>query len=115
METLFWSSVAFVGYVYLGYPALLGVWAALTRRFGRERGRPALHVRGGRDAQWPGVTVVIAARNEAGRLPARIDNLLASEYPADRLQITAASDGSTHGTVAAQAPCASRDSAPMPP
>ena len=108
METLFWISVAFVGYVYLGYPALLGVWAALTRRFGRERGRPTLHVRGGRDAQWPGVTVVIAARNEAGRLPARIENLLASEYPSDRLQIIVASDGSTDGTAAALAPYAGR-------
>ena len=30
MEVLFWSAVAIVGYVYLGYPALLAAWARLA-------------------------------------------------------------------------------------
>jgi cellulose synthase/poly-beta-1,6-N-acetylglucosamine synthase-like glycosyltransferase len=51
----------------------------------------------------PGVSIVIAARNEAHRLPGRIANLLASDYPPDRLQIIVASDGSTDGTADALA------------
>jgi poly-beta-1,6-N-acetyl-D-glucosamine synthase len=109
LEALFWTSVAFVLYVYAGYPLLLGVWAAVRRRM---RQTPAaarnLRIRGGRDAQWPGVTVVIAARNEAARLPQRIDNLLSSDYPADRLQIIVASDGSSDGTATALASHADR-------
>jgi len=49
----------------------------------------------------PRVSIVIAARNEAARLPARIDNLLALQYPANRRQIIVVSDGSTDGTLAA--------------
>jgi len=44
------------------------------------------------------VTIVIAARNEAERLAARIDNLLALDYPADLRQIVVVSDGSTDHT-----------------
>jgi cellulose synthase/poly-beta-1,6-N-acetylglucosamine synthase-like glycosyltransferase len=46
----------------------------------------------------PGVSIVIAARNEAHDLQARIENLLACDYPADRLQIIVVSDGSTDVT-----------------
>ena len=38
--------------------------------------------------------------NEASRLPARIENLLALDYPADRRQIIVVSDGSTDDTLA---------------
>ena len=109
LEVLFWISVAFVLYVYAGYPLLLGVWAAFRRRV-RRPAPPArgFRIRGGRDAQWPGISIIIAARNEASRLPQRIDNLLASDYPADRLQIIVASDGSSDGTAAALVPYADR-------
>ena len=103
MKALFWVSVVFVLYVYVGYPMLLAVWAACARRLHRDSdsvrsGKPATSTR------MPGVSIVIAARDEAARLPARIENLLASDYPADLLQIIVASDGSTDGTVDALAP-----------
>jgi cellulose synthase/poly-beta-1,6-N-acetylglucosamine synthase-like glycosyltransferase len=44
--------------------------------------------------------VVIAAANEAERLPLRIANLFASNYPANCLEVVVVSDGSTDGTVA---------------
>jgi cellulose synthase/poly-beta-1,6-N-acetylglucosamine synthase-like glycosyltransferase len=91
MQLLFWLSAFAVGYVYVGYPVLLVVWASL---------RPA---RTGRmpeaRAEAPRVSIVMAARNEAGRLPARIDNLRALEYPADRLEIIVVDDGSTDETL----------------
>lgn len=99
MELVFWASVGLMLYVYVGYPALLGVWAWLKAPRDEDVPTPAA---------MPGVTVIIAARNEALRLPARIENLLASDYPADRLQIVVASDGSTDRTADALAPYGSR-------
>jgi poly-beta-1,6-N-acetyl-D-glucosamine synthase len=101
MEWLFWSSAALIAYVYAGYPALLAVWARLAGRRG-ERGRGDTHHAAPR--YEPGVTIVIAARNEGQRLPGRIENLLASDYPADRMQIIVASDGSTDNTAESLAP-----------
>jgi cellulose synthase/poly-beta-1,6-N-acetylglucosamine synthase-like glycosyltransferase len=40
----------------------------------------------------------VVAHNEAPRIKTRIDNLLALDYPRDRLEIVIASDGSTDGT-----------------
>jgi len=104
METLFWFSVALIAYVYVGYPALLGVWA---RFVGEPTNRTNLEP-GTRNLELPGVSIVIAARNEASRLPARIENLLASDYPRDRMQIIVASDGSTDATVDVLAPYAGK-------
>ena len=90
MRLVFWLSAATVFYVYAGYPALLYVWTRGRRRHGGAR--PAA-------ADLPGLSIVIAAHNEAPRLAARIDNLLAQDYPADRRQIVVVSDGSTDSTL----------------
>ena len=64
MTVLFWISALIVGYVYVGYPCLLAVWARVADR----RPRPVPF----QDGRWPSISIVIAARNEAHRLPARI-------------------------------------------
>jgi poly-beta-1,6-N-acetyl-D-glucosamine synthase len=92
MRPVFWLSAVMVVYVYLGYPLLLTVWARL-------RPRPLICARDAATSP-PRVSIVIAARNEAARLPARIDNILALAYPADRLQVIVVSDGSTDDTSA---------------
>jgi cellulose synthase/poly-beta-1,6-N-acetylglucosamine synthase-like glycosyltransferase len=43
--------------------------------------------------------LLIAAHNEEGVIDARIENALAMDYPAARLEVAVASDGSTDGTV----------------
>jgi cellulose synthase/poly-beta-1,6-N-acetylglucosamine synthase-like glycosyltransferase len=103
MEALFWLSVGLIAYVYAGYPALLKVWSLFA-----STPYPGDVGAGPTDATLPGVSVILAARNEALRLPARVDNLLASDYPRDRLQIVIASDGSTDHTSDALAAYASR-------
>ena len=87
MALVFWLSVATIGYIYVGYPLLLRLWA---------RARPKPVYRG-----YPpyGVSIVIAARNEGSRLASRIDNLLSLDYPAARRQIVVVSDGSTDDTL----------------
>jgi cellulose synthase/poly-beta-1,6-N-acetylglucosamine synthase-like glycosyltransferase len=46
----------------------------------------------------PGVSVIIAARNEAAHIRACLDSLLAQDYPADRMEILVIEDHSTDGT-----------------
>jgi cellulose synthase/poly-beta-1,6-N-acetylglucosamine synthase-like glycosyltransferase len=87
MTAVFWICVAVVAYVYVGYPAMLRVWARL---------RPRPFAAGFAAAR--GVSIVIAARNEGARLAARIDNLLSLDYPAECRQIIVVCDGCTDDT-----------------
>lgn len=86
-EVLFWCSLATIGYVYAGYPLLLYVWS---------RWRPIEEVVD--PVVWPSISIVLVARNEAPRLPARLENLLTCDYPADRRQVIVVSDGSSDET-----------------
>ena len=90
---VFWISLAFIAYAYVGYPALLALSARVTARRKKQAGATVR-----RRMDLPGVSIIIAARNEARRLPGRIDNLLQCDYPTDRMQIIIASDGSTDNT-----------------
>jgi biofilm PGA synthesis N-glycosyltransferase PgaC len=105
MVLVFWLSCAVVAYVYAGYPLLIATWARLRPRplqiQGGPKGPPlrttALpHSPAG---TRPGVSIVIAARNEARRLPDRLANLFQQDYPSDRVQIIVVSDGSTDDTM----------------
>jgi cellulose synthase/poly-beta-1,6-N-acetylglucosamine synthase-like glycosyltransferase len=81
-------------YSYFVYPLVLAAFRAtglVPRR--RPPGPPP------RDGgPLPKVTLIIAAYNEEERLKAKLDNSLALDYPADRLEILVASDASTDGT-----------------
>lgn len=90
MRIIFWTSAALIAYVYVGYPLLLAVWAWLARRPVRCAPLDA-------STLWPSISIVLAARNEAGRLPARIQNLLTIAYPGPR-DVIVVSDGSTDDT-----------------
>jgi cellulose synthase/poly-beta-1,6-N-acetylglucosamine synthase-like glycosyltransferase len=94
MEILFWTSAFVIAYVYVGYPLLLAAWARLAGRPARKAGFAA--------GSWPSISIVVAARNEAGRLPARIENLLDLAYEGRR-EIVVVSDGSTDPTATALA------------
>jgi len=94
MMVLFWISAVTVAYVYVGYPCLIAVWARLTDR------RPLRAAFA--EVQWPAISIVIAARNEAARLPARVRNLLDQRYPGP-CEILVVSDGSTDDPASALA------------
>jgi cellulose synthase/poly-beta-1,6-N-acetylglucosamine synthase-like glycosyltransferase len=85
-KAIFWLGAAALLYTYLGYPLLLVVLR-------RVRPRPVR-----RAAFEPRVTVVIAAYNEERDLAAKLENTLALDYPADKLEILVTSDGSTDRT-----------------
>lgn len=86
MTFVFWIAAFVIVYVYVLYPVLLAVWARLAPW--------PVHA----DDDTPGVSIVIAARNESDRLGPRLDDLLSLDYPRWRMQIIVVSDGSTDGT-----------------
>src|SRR6266849_1416307 len=86
---LFWSAIALIVYVFAGYPLLLTLWGVLRPRPWR------------REPSEPMISIVMAAHNEAASILSKIKNLLALDYPSDRMEILIGSDGSTDGTVEA--------------
>ena len=91
VEIVFWISAALIVYTQLGYALLLALLAKLSRRT-----RPQTAWEG----ELPTVTIIVAAYNEQHVIAARVANLKALDYPADRVQIIVASDGSTDSTAA---------------
>jgi cellulose synthase/poly-beta-1,6-N-acetylglucosamine synthase-like glycosyltransferase len=87
MIVLFWIGVAWLGYVYVGYPVILAL-LALARRV-----RPAA-----RNDFLPGVSVLIAARNEEKDIGWKVTETLQWDYPPEQLEILVASDASDDHT-----------------
>ena len=96
-RTLFWGSLGALAWTHAGYPAAMGLLARL-------RPRP---VRKGEIT--PSVALVVSAHNEEGVIGRRLENLLELDYPADRLEIVVASDGSTDRTDAIVEEVATRE------
>jgi len=88
-EFLFWCSVVVIIYPYIGYPALLYLFAKGTSSKSVE------HAEG----KYPTLCLLISAFNEEKIIRNKIENSLSLRYPKDKLRILVASDGSTDGTV----------------
>jgi cellulose synthase/poly-beta-1,6-N-acetylglucosamine synthase-like glycosyltransferase len=86
LVVIFWLSFGALLWTHAVYPALAVLLARLVRR-------PVAAA----DVE-PSVTIVIAAHNEEAVIARRIENLLALDYRADRLQIVVTSDASTDRT-----------------
>jgi len=85
-RVLFWLATLVPIYCYLGYPLALIILARFIRREVRKRPFEPL------------VTLLIPAYNEARSIRQKIVNSLALDYPAERLEIVVACDGSTDAT-----------------
>jgi cellulose synthase/poly-beta-1,6-N-acetylglucosamine synthase-like glycosyltransferase len=83
---VFWASSFALAYIYIGYPALLAIIRLVA---GRAVERADIE---------PSVCVFIAANDEVEIIEAKLRNTLALDYPADRLDVVLASDGSVDGT-----------------
>ena len=87
VKTLFWGSLGALAWTHVGYPLAAGALARV-----RER-------RVVKDTSWePSVSVIVAAYNEEAVIERRLENLLALDYPEDRLEVVVASDASTDRT-----------------
>ncbi len=88
-ETIFWAAAIVIAYTYAGYPLLAWLRSRLRPRPPRK------------SAFLPRLSLLVIAHNEERRIRARIENLLALDYPRELLEIVVASDASTDGTAAA--------------
>jgi glycosyltransferase involved in cell wall biosynthesis len=83
---IFWCSIALAFYAYAGYACVLLVLARFRDRAVRKADITPL------------VSFIITAYNEERRLREKIENTLGQVYPASRLEVIVASDGSTDAT-----------------
>lgn len=85
----FWLCVIVAAYPYVIYPVLLAIINRLRRR---PRPMP--------DPQHlPTITVICPVHNEAVAIRERVRNLLATDYPVERLQVLVVGDGCTDDTL----------------
>lgn len=86
LALVFWVSLVGLVWTHVAYPAMVSLLARVAER----RVRSA-------DSE-PTVTVIVAAYNEEAVIARRIENLLALDYPRDKLQIVVSSDSSSDRT-----------------
>ena len=86
VKLAFWLSLGALLWTHLLYPLAASLLARLRTR--RVDARPI----------EPSVTVVVAAHNEESVIARRLENLLALDYPAERLELVVTSDASTDRT-----------------
>jgi len=100
MMLAYWLGLLAVVYPYLGYP--LTLWLIVRLRGAYVPPAPS------NDFE-PAVTFVISAYNEAAVIEAKLANVSALAYPADKLQILVISDASDDGTDEIVRRCAATD------
>lgn len=85
---LFWGAVGLILYAYLLFPLLVVLRGLIWRKPYKSQDTDPL----------PLVSIIIAAYNEEKEIGGKLDNILALDYPRDRLEVVIASDGSTDRT-----------------
>src|SRR5271169_2428690 len=83
---LVWLSLGTLVYVYAGYPLLLALIGLFSRRPKATLGH------------FPKISVLIAAYNEQAGIQKKIEDTLALDYPADKIEILVLSDCSADRT-----------------
>ena len=89
MAYLFWISLLFVVYTYLGYPLVIVLWSKLFPKPVRQNIE---------SFEWPKIAMIIVAYNEEKNILRKIENCRELDYPKELLDICVVSDGSTDGT-----------------
>ena len=90
LEVLFWASLGLLAWSQVGYPVFLALLQAILRRPsapGPIRGDDV-----------PFVSIVIAAYREEPVIARRVSNMRSLDWPADKLEVIVACDGSDDGT-----------------
>jgi cellulose synthase/poly-beta-1,6-N-acetylglucosamine synthase-like glycosyltransferase len=88
LQVIFWISLFLIFYSYLIFPILLQ-WMARNKEFSEEVLLPE---------EFPFISVLISAFNEEYVIESKIESLLKSDYPPERMEILVGSDASTDAT-----------------
>jgi hypothetical protein len=92
VAVVFWVAVGLLVYAQAGYPLLLEALGRMRRGHGGPGASPG--------APEPSVSLVIAAHREAAIIEAKVANARALDWPAERLEVIVACDGSPDDTPA---------------
>ncbi len=83
---LFWIFIFLLGYTYLGYPVLLFLISlGINKKVKRKDITPS-------------VSLIITVYNEEKVIGNKLENVLALDYPREKLEVVVVSDGSTDST-----------------
>jgi cellulose synthase/poly-beta-1,6-N-acetylglucosamine synthase-like glycosyltransferase len=83
---LFWLALGALVWTHVGYPLSAGLLARVAPRRRRTTD------------DTPSVTVIVAAHDEEASIVRRVENLLALDYPREKLEVVVTSDASTDHT-----------------
>ncbi|WP_250654727.1 glycosyltransferase family 2 protein [Alkalimarinus coralli] len=89
IECFFWVLVGLFVYGYVGYPLLISLISKLY---------PKREYSGFAEGEWPTVSIIISAYNEAENISKKLNTLLHQDYPNDKFNILVANDGSSDAT-----------------
>ena len=93
MKILFWIAFSLLFYTYLGY----GLISFLGARSKKKKRQATIQ---DQIIDWPEVTILVAAYNEASCIEAKIQNSLELDYPKHKIKYLFVTDGSTDQTPA---------------
>jgi cellulose synthase/poly-beta-1,6-N-acetylglucosamine synthase-like glycosyltransferase len=107
-QVIFWTGLSLIGYTYLIFPAIIHLMALVGQHRrekepdptfpGTKPGHPGQKELSQGEDEFPMLSILIAAYNEAGVIEAKINSVLESEYPPDRVEILVGSDASSDST-----------------
>jgi Glycosyl transferase family 2 len=92
LKAAFWASAGLLLYTQAGYPLVLAAVDRLRRR------RDAPQAAGPAPADEPYVTLVVAAHREGAVIADKVANARSLDWPAERLEVIVACDGSPDDT-----------------
>jgi len=91
VTTIFFVSLLICVYTYIGYGIIAWILVKLKDLWTKTEDRPELE-----DVHdWPDVTLLVAAYNEADILQEKLKNCFALDYPTERLHLLFVTDGSS--------------------
>jgi len=85
---LFWAAFGIMLYHWVAFPVILWLWGKVSPRRYRPEPRPEPFK----------VSVLMAVYNEEGIIAEKMKNVLATDYPADKMEVLIGSDNSTDRT-----------------
>lgn len=89
--TLFWIAAFLVFYTFFGYGIIVWIAVKCKELVSKPERFPIVE-------EYPEVTLLIAAYNEADIIDRKMENCRSLKYPSDRIRFVWVTDGSTDGT-----------------
>lgn len=89
--TLFWIAAFLVFYTFFGYGIIVWIAVKCKELLSKPERFPIVE-------EYPEVTLLIAAYNEADIIERKMENCASLKYPSDRIRFVWVTDGSTDGT-----------------